>query len=690
MKKIRAFFGGLTFKNKYILLILLLVFLISLAFIATTSLFLTAGQNKAREGLGQRLNRLQNESVAEIRKLRDVAEEGIKQAGAKKAIEEIMKSAMTDFLMKTGEAVEELGEEVNRNVEEQKRIVDQGMDDLLSLSTDSMNQIMGSDIRSMKVLANLAEFNTNSLNTAGLDSLEQFSRLIDGFEKKLQGDRSALSGTMDDFAIRLIRVLEKNGIENEEIAEFVMTATEELKTGENERQIKAYAELKNAYTLKARAVAEEFRLVRTKVAFAIDMELGHAEMIQEEKIGAIIDNLLEKQLKTQENIGIRNETLTKAVSELRTRVPEMLEQAGSEAGEKLAGSAAVAEAAGRKMAEGIAIGVNVTENKFRKGIGDSIKVISESLEKSFEMTLLVSLAVAAGCIVLGIIVGFILMRTITGPINRVIEGLANSTMQMMNASEQLLESSVTLTDGAARQATSVEQTSAALEEMTSIGRETANMTRAADELMKENMEKSGQSLKKLVEITKNMDRIESESDQMGQIIKTIDEIAFQTNLLALNAAVEAARAGEAGAGFSVVAQEVRNLAMRAADAASNTQNLLQGTVQRIVGCAQAIKAMNTDFEAIIESATVMGEKTTAINMASKEQSRGIEQISLAGMEIERVTQQAVASAEEFAAASGELSAQSDKIRNYIEDLSAIFGKNHPGAVAVVKTNGLHE
>jgi len=166
-----------------------------------------------------------------------------------------------------------------------------------------------------------------------------------------------------------------------------------------------------------------------------------------------------------------------------------------------------------------------------------------------------------------------------------------------------------------------------------------------------------------------------DSGQMGQIIKTIDEIAFQTNLLALNAAVEAARSGEAGAGFAVVADEVRNLDMKATDAAKTTQKLLDGTVDRVGQAAASIRDINDDFEEIIESATIMGEKTATVAKASKEISKGIGQVTLAIGNAGKISQQLAAGSDESVATSEELSAQAEEMKAFVSMLRRMIRGN---------------
>ncbi len=284
-------------------------------------------------------------------------------------------------------------------------------------------------------------------------------------------------------------------------------------------------------------------------------------------------------------------------------------------------------------------------------------------------------------------------QTILRPLNRSIRGLSEATDGVAAAAAEIAEASQATAQSASQQAASVEESSASLEEMAAMSRENSALTEGAEELMRQNIEKSGKSLKTLMELSKRMNRIEAESGQMVQIIKTVDDIAFQTGLLALNAAVEAARAGEAGAGFAVVAEEVKKLARETTAAADDTQALLGNNLDQVTKAAEAIRGVNEDFTAIIESATLMGEKTSAVTSASKAQSREIEGITAAAQQIDQATQQVAASAEESAAASAELSEQSRRMADIMETLvvmvrgkTATEQKKAPAAALPEPTN----
>jgi methyl-accepting chemotaxis protein len=192
-------------------------------------------------------------------------------------------------------------------------------------------------------------------------------------------------------------------------------------------------------------------------------------------------------------------------------------------------------------------------------------------------------------------------------------------------------------------------------------------------MMKESVAVVSAANKAMGQLNESMDEISRASEETSKIIKTIDEIAFQTNLLALNAAVEAARAGEAGAGFAVVADEVRNLAMRAADAAQNTAGLIETTGVKVCGGTEIVTRSNEAFKKVSTSATKVAELIGEIAAASNEQANGIQQINRAIDEIDQVTQQNAANAEETASASAEMNTQAEYLDQLVDELIQLAG-----------------
>ncbi len=291
--------------------------------------------------------------------------------------------------------------------------------------------------------------------------------------------------------------------------------------------------------------------------------------------------------------------------------------------------------------------------------------------------------IALGLIFLIFIVGGVLIgRSITKPIQRVIKQLREGAEQTAQAATQVAHTSQSMAEGASEQAASLEETSSSLEEMASMTRNNAQNANSSNALMKEvntTVEQSNQSMLKLKE---SMEEISHSSEETQKIVKTIDEISFQTNLLALNAAVEAARAGEAGAGFAVVADEVRNLALRAAEAARNTADLIEKTVKRVKDGAALATQTYEEFTQVTGSISKSTDLIGEIAHASDEQAQGVEQISRAVLEMDKVTQHTAANAEESASASQELTQQASRMQDFVKSLVALVaGANGTAAAA---------
>jgi methyl-accepting chemotaxis protein len=278
-----------------------------------------------------------------------------------------------------------------------------------------------------------------------------------------------------------------------------------------------------------------------------------------------------------------------------------------------------------------------------------------------------------------LLLSWFMARTISRPIDRVILTLNESAAQISAASEEVATSSQSLAEGASEQAASLEETAAAIEEISAMTRQNsdnAGMAKGLSDRTGISVEKANGSMEQLVV---QMREISSMGEEIGKIIKTIDEIAFQTNLLALNAAVEAARAGEAGAGFAVVADEVRNLAQRAAGAARNTSELIEHTIRRIKDGTVLVEKTEADFTEVTDSVRKVTGLAAEVAMASAEQSRGILEVSSAVSGIDRTTQQNATNAEEIAASSEEMNGQAINLQEIVHTLELMMKgeRNHP-------------
>lgn len=289
-----------------------------------------------------------------------------------------------------------------------------------------------------------------------------------------------------------------------------------------------------------------------------------------------------------------------------------------------------------------------------------------------------TLLVGGSFLVMTILAILYFSRGLIHPIIRVIGGLSQGAEQVASASDQVASASQSLAEGASEQASTIEEISSSLEEMSSMTKQNTDNANQTNVLMKETTQVVKKANEAMTHLTASMTEISQASEETSNIIKTIDEIAFQTNLLALNAAVEAARAGQAGAGFAVVADEVRNLAMRAADAARNTAGLIEGTVTKVKNGTEIVAMTNDAFAEVANNVFKSSELIAEITAASDEHLKGIEQITSAVFEIDKVTQQNAANAEESASASAQMTSQARKMHDYVKELMGLLGDGNDG------------
>ncbi|HTU99783.1 MAG TPA: methyl-accepting chemotaxis protein [Luteitalea sp.] len=286
-----------------------------------------------------------------------------------------------------------------------------------------------------------------------------------------------------------------------------------------------------------------------------------------------------------------------------------------------------------------------------------------------------SLLAMGGLTLAGIAIGCALAWTIGVGASRRIRtattSLTDGSDHLVLAADQVAASSQTLAQGASEQAATLEETSAAIQEIESMTRRTSEHAQRASEIMGHTETQVAGANAALGHMVTSMTAIRESSDQVARIIRSIDEIAFQTNILALNAAVEAARAGDAGMGFGVVADEVRALAQRSAQAARDTAALIEASIARSTEGQVRVQQVADAIAKVTESSVTVKSIVDEVTAATGQQTQGIAQLSSAIAQMEGMTQNTAATAEESAAASEELNAQAETSRQVVGSLAEL-------------------
>ena len=326
-------------------------------------------------------------------------------------------------------------------------------------------------------------------------------------------------------------------------------------------------------------------------------------------------------------------------------------------------------------------------------------------KNAYQRAYILGLVMIGGSLLMMILLGFYVARTITGPLSRLMHamhkasegdltvslsidsrnrdeiaeagGSLNILIDELNdnikrvaaaaevvavEAQELTDASEQLSASAQEQASSLEETAASMEEMTSTVKQSADNAMQADKLASESSEAANEGVVMASSIKRSMDLIDASSKKIADIIGVIDEIAFQTNLLALNAAVEAARAGEHGRGFAVVASEVRNLAQRSATAAKEIKGLIQDSLEKVGDGAHLVGISGAKLEIISTKVKRVADLVAEISAASQEQASGIDQVNRAIMQMDAVTQSNAAQVEELSSTSQSLASQAENLK----------------------------
>ncbi len=300
--------------------------------------------------------------------------------------------------------------------------------------------------------------------------------------------------------------------------------------------------------------------------------------------------------------------------------------------------------------------------------------LSNKAALTHRLTLWLSLASIFG----GGLIAYLIARSINNRMVKVATAMSADSQKVSAAAQTIAAGSQSLASGTSEQAVSLEETSASLEAISSMTKRNSDHANEAKNLSSQTREAADAGAAEMAAMKIAMDDIRLSATNIAKIVKSIDEISFQTKLLALNAAVEAARAGEAGAGFAVVADEVRALAQRSAQAAHETAEKINDSVQKSEAGVSISGRVASHFAAIVEKARQVDSLVGEIATASSQQSQGIAQVNTAVTEMERVTQKNAADAEATAAAVSDLKNQAVSLKDLVGEMLALVNCRRRG------------
>jgi methyl-accepting chemotaxis protein len=290
------------------------------------------------------------------------------------------------------------------------------------------------------------------------------------------------------------------------------------------------------------------------------------------------------------------------------------------------------------------------------------------LLSSVRTTNIFIMIVSGIAVLITIVVVWLLSHSIARPIQQLSEDMYSASEEVALASDEVSIASNTIEKSAKKQASTIQDISISLDKMSSITQGNASNAQQASELMRSSNDLVNKTAQEMNELITSMSEISKASEETQKIIKTIDGIAFQTNLLALNAAVESARAGEVGAGFAVVAEEVRMLAIRAAEAAQSTSLLIEDTANRVQKGVLLVDNADKAFQELSGSTEKVTDFVLKISNASSEQTQMVKQINQAVFEMDEIVKNNVKTS---ASTSEKMNFQAEQMKQVVEKLSSM-------------------
>lgn len=415
-------------KQKFIILIVLLMAVMSLSMLVSSARMAAEGGRTVLVGISGDLQEIHSTSINEFNRFTELAGQGIHEASGLVAIDKIIAIAQENqqaFVEVANGAIIEVGDKVSGNIESQGSIINGGLDKLLQISTESMNEIMDFDKRSQHLLGNLSRFSMAALKTSIADSLARFTDLIETSGKDLNIVQAANDKAIDAMFIAILEKLQDKNVDSDALTEFIVTEFELFKAGSDSRKSAYFQSFKDAFTLEAQVMAEEQNLLAAKVDHAISNELENAEKMQMEKIDGVINTILTDQAEIQTKIDGSNTILRASIEDMKNNMPTKLKAKGDEAVNKIQTQSAdvgkMAIEAKNRVAANVENNKAEASRKFEAIIAESEATIKNTLSSVSRKTTTYGITIAMVCLAVGIVLAVVMVSRILLPLTKTVE-----------------------------------------------------------------------------------------------------------------------------------------------------------------------------------------------------------------------------------------------------------------------------
>ncbi len=414
-------------KHKILLQFLFLIVLVSSAIIVTTARLAEEGKRDVSDGVYDKLKELQKISSTELKTAKQIADKGVVDASGLVAIDKVTSITLAnqqEFYHMVNQEIDHAGSKISKTLQQQNLAIEESLDQLLAEATDSANRIMQRDSDSFSVISNAALSNVGYLQSASLEGLNRFKADQEKYISLLQGQGDENNFDIDQLLVDILTKGERNEAGLFFLSDYNINRFDRLKSLITERQRLFVQNLFQTVDQQSRILAEEMQLAASNVKWAIKSERENSSRIQAQQIESVIENLISSQTKIQTRINTSAEAVQSTIDELKSNLPIQLQLKGEKTNRII--NKQINETRKDTAATQALVGKRIDENTrkalavFESAIDESQVVIEESLQSSQHKTAKLSFLIAVVCVILGVILSFMMIRSLTKPISRVL------------------------------------------------------------------------------------------------------------------------------------------------------------------------------------------------------------------------------------------------------------------------------